>query len=286
MKILYYITKLRKEKDMFSFFTEILQKNAIDCFAPIPLSSCRILRPYLLEREGIKDGTVILMAVPYLTAAATAPDRNLSAYAVSRDYHGFFAELFDSLLPLLRKKFPEHRFAGFADHSPIAEVEAAARAGLGVIGENGLLITERYSSYVFLGEIVTDAHIDCNVGEIGTCEGCGACRRACPMHTLGTCLSALTQKKGDLTADEQEAILKYGSVWGCDICQEVCPHTRSALESGSILSPVPYFGESSIPHLTTSILDSLSDADFRARAFAWRGRDTVRRNLALFEKNQ
>lgn len=270
---------------MFSFFTEILQKNAIDCFAPIPLGDCRILRPYLLEREGIGSGTVILIAAPYFTRAASDPHRNLSAYAVSRDYHGFFAQLFEKILPALREAFPKHRFAGFADHSPIAEVEAAARAGLGVIGENGLLITERYSSYVFLGEIVTDAVIDCAVGDLRTCEGCGACKRACPMTEIGTCLSALTQKKGVLTEDEQQAILKYGSVWGCDICQEVCPHTRRALESGSILSPIPYFAESPIPHLTGSILADMSDADFAARAFAWRGRDTVGRNLALFEKN-
>ena len=271
---------------MFSFFTEILQKNAIDCFAPIPLEACRVLRPYLLEREGIADGTVILLAVPYFTAAASDPDRNLSAYAVSRDYHGFFAELFDSVLPILRERFPENRFVGFADHSPIAEVEAAARAGLGVIGRNGLLITERYSSYVFLGEIVTDARIDCGVGEIGFCEDCGACRRACPMNELGTCLSALTQKKGALTESEAAAIRKYGSAWGCDICQEVCPHTRRALESGSILSPIPYFSKAPIPHLSTSILDSLSDADFRTRAFAWRGRETVARNLGLLEKKE
>ena len=268
---------------MFAFLSNFFEKNKIDCFAPIALSECRVVRPYLLERAGIADGTAILLAIPYFTPACADEGRNLSAYAVSRDYHGFFAALFDELLPLLREKFPTHQFAGFADHSPIAEVEAAARAGLGVIGENHLLITERYSSYVFLGEIVTDAKIDCTVGEIRACEGCGLCQRACPMEEIGTCLSALTQKKGVLSAKEEETILRYGSVWGCDICQAVCPHTKRAMEAGTIYSPIPYFAEQPIAHLTAEILDGMSDEDFQKRAYAWRGRETIARNLKLFK---
>ena len=267
---------------MFAFLSDFFKKNNIDCFAPIPLSSCKVLRPYLLEREGIADGTAILLAIPYFTAAAQNPNRNISAYAVSRDYHGFFKALFAELLPLLRERYPEHRFVGFADHSPIAETDAAARAGLGMIGCNSMLITERYSSYVFLGEIITDATIPCSVGEIRYCESCGACLAACPMEKIGTCLSALTQKKGDLTAEEEQIIRNYGSAWGCDICQEVCPHTIRAIESGSILSPIPYFAEQAISHLTTERLQALSPEEFEARAYSWRGRETIARNLKLF----
>jgi epoxyqueuosine reductase len=266
---------------MFAFLSRFFEKNRIDCFAPISLADCSVVRSYLLERAGIADGTAILVAIPYFTSACADEGRNLSAYAVSRDYHGFFAALFDELLPQLRERFPAHKFVGFADHSPIAEVEAAARAGLGVIGQNHLLITERYSSYVFLGEIVTDAKIDCTVGEIRTCEGCGLCQRACPMDEIGTCLSALTQKKGALTADEQATILRYGSVWGCDICQAVCSHTKRAIESGTVYSPIAYFEEEPIAHLTSEILDAMSDEDFQKRAYAWRGRETIARNLKL-----
>ena len=266
---------------MFSFLSNFFEKNQIDCFAPIALSDCTVVRPYLLERAGIADGTAILMAIPYFTPACTAENRNLSAYAVSRDYHGFFAALFDEVLPLLRERFPTCKFAGFADHSPIAEVEAAARAGLGVIGQNHLLITKRYSSYVFLGEIVTDAKLACTAGEIRTCEGCGLCQKACPMDEIGTCLSALTQKKGALTEDEQATIRRFGSVWGCDICQAVCPHTKTAIKSGSIHSPIPYFAEQPIAHLTSEILDGMSDEEFQSRAYAWRGRETIQRNLKL-----
>lgn len=269
---------------MFSFLSDFLKKNAVDCFAPIALSDCRITRRYLLAREGIEEGTAILLAIPYYTAACADPARNLSAYAVSRDYHGFFRALFDELLPLLRSRFPEFKFAGFADHSPIDEIDAAARAGLGVIGRNHLLITPKYSSYIFLGEIITDAPIPCQTQEIRTCEDCGACTCACPAEDCGGCLSALTQKKGELTLPERETIQKYGSAWGCDLCQEVCPHTKKAIQSGSIFSPIPYFGENSISHLDLKNLNEMSDGEFERRAYAWRGRETICRNLALLEE--
>lgn len=272
---------------MLQVLSDLFQKHKIDLWAPIALRSCRIQKPYLLERAGIgDDGTAVVIAVPYFTEACASPERNLSAYAVSRDYHGFFAQFFGEILPYLRAEFPQERFEGFADHSPIAEVEAAARAGLGVIGDNHLLITEKYSSYIFLGELITTAQLPEHLFPVGHCSSCGACRRHCPMEDCGGCFSALTQKKGDLTAEESASILKYGSVWGCDICQEVCPHTAAALQSGSIFSPVPYFREKAIPRLTSEILDGMSDAEFAERAYAWRGRQTIRRNLLLTEAYQ
>ena len=271
---------------MLAFLKQYFIKYAIDCFAPIPLSECKIERPYLLERVGISDGTAILLAIPYHTKACNTQNRNLSAYAVPRDYHGFFKELFDDLIPALKSAFPEHQFAGFADHSPIAEVEAAAKAGLGVIGKNHLLITEKYSSYIFLGEILTDAKLPCKTRGISFCEDCGACLAACPMGEIGTCLSALTQKKGTLTEEESAIIRRYGSAWGCDLCQEVCPYTKRAILAGTLDTEVPYFNESTIPVLTTKILDEMDDEAFSRRAYAWRQRPTIRRNLCILEAQE
>lgn len=271
---------------MLEFLSEYFSEQGIRLFAPIPLSACRITRRYLLDRAEIapEAGTAIMLAIPYYTRAAEAPDRNLSAYAVPRDYHLFFQALFNDLLPRLRAQFPKARFAGFADHSPIDEREAAARAGLGIYGKNGMLITQPYSSYVFLGEVITSASLPAKLHEIHTCEDCGACRRACPMSAIGNCLSALTQKKGALTQAEQVQLLQYGSVWGCDICGAVCPHTKRAILDGTIYSEIPFFSQRTITHLTVETLDAISDDEFSTRAFAWRGRDTIRRNLLLFQE--
>lgn len=269
---------------MFSFLSDFFAKKQINTFGIIPLADCRLLRPYLLERAGIGDGSVILFAVPYFSPACLSPDRNISSYAVSRDYHGYFEQLFDELLPLLRERFPQARFAAYSDHSPIAEVEAAAKAGLGVIGKNQLLLTEKYSSYVFLGEIITDLKTDIPAGEIRTCINCGACTKHCPMERIGSCLSALTQKKGTLTEEEEAIIANHGSAWGCDLCQEYCPYTRRAIDKRTIFSPIPFFAENTISHLTQAVVQAMNDTEFSSRAYAWRGRNTVLRNLSILEK--
>lgn len=262
----------------------------------IPLSVCKPAKTYLLDRAGIPaTGTAVLFAVPYLvTADVSDPTRNLSLYAVPRDYHGYMKELEASVLPALVRCFPDRAFALFADHSPILEAEAAARAGLGVLGLNGLLITPDHGSFVFLGEIVTDADYTAVTGapvpsfpsEPPLCEGCGACLAACPTGCRdgdrAGCLSALTQKKGELSPEEISAVLRGGLVWGCDACQLACPHNRRVIRESKD-TDIPYFRDDRLLRLDGATLDAMSDEAFTARAYAWRGRRVVSRNLSLFE---
>ncbi len=272
---------------MLSVIKSLLAKEEIRLVAPIPLSRCTVTKQYLLERVGIAKGTVFMLAVPYYTTKCDDPARNISAYAVSRDYHGFFKALFDKLLPILQSEFPQNRFAGFADHSPIAEAEAAVRAGLGFWGCNHLFLTSKHSSFVFLGEIVTDACFDLPLCEERHCEACGACRRACPVGLdIAKCHSALTQKRGTLTNEEQRQLLSHGSAWGCDICQTTCPVTLRAKSAGTLYSTVPYFQKKAIPRLTANTVRAMSDEDFAARAYSWRGKAVILRNLELTEKGE
>lgn len=268
---------------MTEFIEKALKGAGIELFAPISLEKCILTRKYKLERCGFSDISslsAIMIAVPYLVKHER---RNISAYAVPKDYHGFFKELFGRVIPVLEREYPDHRFAGFADDSPIDERSAAAMAGLGIVGDNGMLITEKYSSYVFLGEIITDLPMESVAGEIKRCEGCGKCKLACPMEQIGQCLSALTQKKGVLSPEEQQIILSHGYAWGCDICQEVCPHTKRAIADGTIYTNIEYFTNDNLPLLTLADIDSMTDLEFASRAYSWRGRETVKRNLELFE---
>ena len=271
---------------MFEILLNFLQKKNIDWVGVLPLSDCRVIRPYLLERENISSGTVFVMAVPYRTPACDEPGRTISAYAVSRDYHLFFEELFGELLPYLKEKFPNNRFAAFADHSPISELHAAAHAGLGVIGKNGLLLTQKYGSYVFLGEVITDFEIPCRAHEVSFCLDCGACNNACPRAVTekNLCLSALSQKKGKLSEEEERILLSTNTVWGCDRCQECCPYNQDALAEGTIYSPIPFFYEKPISSPTTEEIESMSDKDFSERAYSWRGREVILRNLHISKK--
>ena len=271
---------------MFENLLNFLQKKNIDLVGVLPLSACRVTRPYLLERANITKGTVFMLAVPYFTPACEEENKCISAYAVSRDYHLFFEELYDELLPYLAERYPTAHFAAFADHSPISELHAAARAGLGVIGKNGLLLTEKYGSYVFLGEIITDIEISCEVQQVQLCENCGACENACPsvIADKSLCLSALSQKKGILNEEEQNILHSTNTVWGCDRCQECCPHNQRAKKAGTIYSPIPFFAENTLSSPTVENIENMTEEDFAKRAYSWRGREVILRNLRLREK--
>ena len=185
--------------------------HCIEDVALLPFSECKVQKGYLLEKkEGFCPSSVILFLLPYYTET---PD-NFSAYAVCRDYHFFIRELENTLLPKLEEAFSPYRFYAFTDHSPIDEREAAVRSGLGVFGKNGLLLTEKYSSFHFIAEIFTDAPLsllgEAKLHPFATCFQCGACQRACPSGVLRgegkECLSAITQKKGELSADEERLL--------------------------------------------------------------------------------
>jgi epoxyqueuosine reductase len=203
-------------------------------------------------------------------------------------------ELEAGVLPSLKALYPDRRFAFFADHSPILEVDAAARAGLGVLGMNGLLLTPEYGSFVFIGELITDADYTSVTGEAipdfpaepPVCEGCGLCIKACPTGccdgSRDGCLSALTQKKGALTPEETAAIIKGGLVWGCDACQLACPHNRAVIQEGRDTS-IPFFREDRLLRVDTASLGSMEDTAFSERAYAWRGKAVISRNIRLFD---
>ena len=265
--------------------TELLKRN-IDLVSCISLDECTLKRPYLIQREGIEKGSAVVFAVPYLSRIGTGK-RNVSSYAVCRDYHAFFEDLFNEIIPLLNDKYPENKFAGFTDHSPIDEIEAAAKCSLGIIGENHLLITEKYSSYIFLGEIITDASLPSFAGLIKHCEGCGKCTKSCPVSLdISFCLSAITQKKNELSDNEKDMIVQNGCAWGCDKCQEVCPHTLSAIKNGTIYTKIDFFNTSLIPNLSQEILDSMGDIGFKERAYSWRGQKVIERNLEILKERE
>lgn len=266
---------------------ELLGKRGISLVAPVSLSDVTVTRPYLLSRHGIKSGTVFIFAVPYYTTSCDDPARNISIYAVSRDYHRFFDALFEEVLPILRDKFKDACFVGFTDHSPIAEADAAVKAGLGCFGCNHLFLTKEYSSFVFLGEIVTDTVLPATPHEITVCNACGACRCACPVSLdISRCLSALTQKKGELDEAERAALLSHPLVWGCDTCQIACPITVAAKANGTIYTTIPYFKEQAISHLHADDVLAMSDEIFAARAYSWRGKDVILRNLRIKQKGK
>lgn len=265
----------------------VLLEEGIDLCVFLPLEKCKITKRYLLDKAEISSGFAVVFAIPYYTEECDGK-RNISAYAVGRDYHFFVKELASRVLPILKAEYPHVSFAMFADHSPIDERHAALIGGLGIMGRNNLLITEKYSSFVFLGELIVGAPLAAEQSderEPQYCENCGLCQRACPWKVgeCEECLSALTQKKGVLNADEEKLLRKY-SLWGCDVCTEVCPHTLKAKKNGSIYTPIKFFSENAIANLTYETVAQMSEEEFSKRAFSWRGRDTILRNAEIGDR--
>lgn len=260
----------------------IFLSEGIEYFAALDIKKLNIVNERLLERSGVVPKSVIVFLIPYYGGGAD----NLSIYSTSRDYHLYIKELNSRLIPMIKQMYPDAALVGFGDHSPIDERHAAVSAGLGMIGKNGLLINEKYGTFVFIADIITDVEPDVigavNPRDAVFCEGCGLCLEACPTGILSgdgnRCLSEVTQKKGELSDDEKELILRCGSVWGCDACQLSCPHNAEP-----VITPIEFFKTERIERLDLETLDAMSDEEFSERAYAWRGRKTVRRNLILFE---
>ena len=220
--------------------------------------------------------TVIVACFPYLLGKTEYADSNISKYAVVTDYHSVALARLEKAVSQLKELFPENEFSAFADNSPIPEVKAACLAGLGVRGLNSLLITEKYGSFVFIGEIVTDLETDCGENEEKPCMGCGKCIESCPSSAIkengfdrSVCLSEITQKKGELSEEEIRLMKECGCVWGCDICQDVCPMNKNAAPT-----QIEEFLSSPVPRVSEG-------CSLENRAYEWRGRKVIERNISI-----
>ena len=240
----------------------------------------RRINPFLILPDA---KSVIVLLCSYYTGARG----NISAYAHGRDYHQVMAEKCRDLCAVLEKEGYTAR--GFCDTGDLCERYLAWRAGLGFVGRNGFLISPQFGTYVFIAHIITDCPLPADKPIKRQCAGCGACIAACPGGALEQdgnfcpekCLSYITQKKGALTSAEEGLIQKNGFAWGCDVCQAVCPHNRQIPKA--VLSD---FTHNLITDLTLD--EGISNREFKLRygnrAFSWRGKNVLLRNLAILRQ--
>lgn len=160
----------------------------------------------------------------------------IARYARGRDYHEVVKRRLHELCDALRAEHPGALFRAFVDTAPVLEREHAARAGLGWIGKHTLLIHPRRGSYFFLGGIATSLGLPALPERRPEPDHCGTCTRcidACPTRAItphsvdaSRCISYLTiEHRGVINTEFHDAI--GGWLYGCDVCQEVCPHNSA-----------------------------------------------------------
>jgi len=216
------------------------------------LEDPRRRNPLLVEedlRSVVVCGLNYNTAHPYSVEAAARPYEGeprgwVSRYAWGSDYHEVMWEKLNALTDALHQRFPqEFHSRAYTDTGPVAERVLAKYAGLGWLGKNTLLLNELMGSWFFLGVILSSLDLEPTLAaaEAPPADLCGNCRQcldACPTGALvepyvmdaRRCISYLTiELRGSIPHEHREAI--GWQVYGCDICQDVCPFNREAPEA-------------------------------------------------------
>jgi epoxyqueuosine reductase len=186
-------------------------------------------------RSVIVTGTLYNTNRPY-SRELPAGNAGISRYAWGDDYHDVLKRRLDSLLEWMRSVSDEPFEARpYVDTGPVQERVYAQYAGLGWIGKNTCLINPEIGSWLFLAEIVCTLDLEADTQGLEQCGSCTRCLEACPTGALvepgvldsNRCISYLTiEARGPLPVEHLEAIGTH--VYGCDVCQEVCPYNRPA----------------------------------------------------------
>jgi epoxyqueuosine reductase len=188
----------------------------------------------------IVTGTVYNTDRPYSTECADAGRAQVARYAWGDDYHDVIGARLETLLGWMRERSPEPFDArAYVDTGPVQERVYAQHAGIGWIGKNTCVISPELGSWVFLGAIICSLPLAVDAPSLDQCGTCTLCLDACPTQALVApgvldstrCISYLTiELRGDIPDQHRTAIGSH--VYGCDICQEVCPWNAVTPRSG------------------------------------------------------
>lgn len=191
--------------------------------------------------------SVICVALNYHVTLEPVPENDrphhgrIARYALGQDYHELIKDRLYALADWLRSRAPDAQTRVAVDTAPVMEKELAARAGVGWIGKNSCLIHERIGSWLLLGEVLTTLSLPPDEPATDRCGTCRRCLDACPTGALTApyqldarrCISYLTIEHRDPIPDSfKRAIGEW--LYGCDICQDVCPWNRRAPDAADL----------------------------------------------------
>jgi epoxyqueuosine reductase len=197
---------------------------------------------YMERRRDVRDlldgcRSVIALAVNYYTPHEYGEGARVSRYAWGRDYHLVVGDMLDDYVARLADALPGERFRTYCDTGPVLERAWAQRAGLGWIGKNGCLISQRLGSWIFLAVVLTTAELAPDPPHPDRCGTCERCLHSCPTDAFVQ-PGVIDARKciPYLTIEQWKPIPRGVNVapwaFGCDVCQEVCPWNAKAKACG------------------------------------------------------
>lgn len=244
------------------------------------------INPNIYMENG---NTIISIAFPYLHNTIYL-DNGFSVYTKGEDYHKVVKSYLNKICDYIKSL--GYEAISLVDSNTLPERYIAYLAGVGFIGKNNMIITNRYGSFVFLGEIITNLEVNCEdsrtfeeINKFNECGDCKVCYKSCPTKAINEikkncniCVSYLTQKK-DLE-DKYINLLK-GRVFGCDICQEVCPYNKEKYYSNiEEFKPFLFMNENNTKKLA-NINNKEFKETFSKTSCGWRGKNVLKRNAII-----
>ena len=189
------------------------------------------LDPTLLV-DGAKS--VVSLLLNYYPSELQREDSyKISKYAYGQDYHFVIKEKLNELLFSIQENIGAVSGRAFVDSAPVLDKAWAAKSGLGWIGKNSNLITQKVGSFYFVAELIIDLELEYDFATTDHCGSCTACLDACPTQAIiapyqvdgSKCISYYTIELKDNLPDEMKGKLDDWA-FGCDVCQDVCPWNR------------------------------------------------------------
>ena len=241
----------------------------------------------------IVTGTIYNTDRPYSTECADPGRAQIARYAWGDDYHDVIGARLESLLAWMREQSPKPFEArAYVDTGPVQERVYAQHAGVGWIGKNTCVINPEIGSWIFLAAIICSLPLDVDAPSLDQCGSCTLCIEACPTQAIVApgvldstrCISYLTiELRGDIPEAHRAGVGSH--VYGCDICQDVCPWNAVAPRSDDpAWQPWPAWDRVDLLTLAQRSDDELTAA-LRGSPMKRTKVQGLRRNIALAREN-
>lgn len=249
------------------------------------------LNPTLLVPDSKSVVSLLLNYFPEETQ--TNETYKISKYAYGEDYHFVIKDKLKQLLNFIQNEIGEVHGRAFTDSAPVLDKAWAAKSGLGWIGKHSNLITKSNGSFYFIAELIIDLELDYDYAVTDHCGSCTACLDACPTQAItepyvvdgSKCISYFTiELKNEIPSDMKGKFDDW--MFGCDICQEVCPWNRHAqphAEPAFLASPdLLAMTRADWVDLTSDTFEAL----FKKSPIRRTGFEGLKRNIAHIERER